>query len=194
MGRELIHLATSAFTAAGWPESFYPATAEASGISQFLRDAVRSPSKSTARFITRSSASTVRGWHAKTTARIHFRGESAAGDHARKSAARLPAGAKAIPEHDGPAGRKAGAAAVPVRLFNKKAFPDLDAFLARLVPFLKTLPSGYRFALEIRNKNWLSRSWPMCSASEALRWRSLIRHGCRDRRSGSSGSIPLPPI
>jgi len=44
--------------------------------------------------------------------------------------------------------------------FNKKAFPDLEAFLARLVPFLKTLPSGYRFALEIRNKNWLSPKLP----------------------------------
>jgi len=40
--------------------------------------------------------------------------------------------------------------------FNKKAFPDLDTFLARLVPLLKTLPSRYRFAVEIRNKNWLS--------------------------------------
>ena len=53
----------------------------------------------------------------EASAGIHFRDESAASDHARKGAARLPAGAKAIPEHDGPAGREAGAAAVPVQLF-----------------------------------------------------------------------------
>ena len=28
-------------------------------------------------------------------------------------------------------------------------------FLLRLVPFLKTIPAGYRFVVEIRNKNWL---------------------------------------
>jgi uncharacterized protein YecE (DUF72 family) len=39
--------------------------------------------------------------------------------------------------------------------FNKKAFASVDDFLARLVPFLAKLPKGYRFAVEIRNKNWL---------------------------------------
>lgn len=39
--------------------------------------------------------------------------------------------------------------------FNKKAFPDVKEFLARLGPFLKKLPKGYRFVVEIRNKNWL---------------------------------------
>ena len=29
------------------------------------------------------------------------------------------------------------------------------SFLARLKPFLKKLPSGYKFAVEIRNKYWL---------------------------------------
>jgi uncharacterized protein YecE (DUF72 family) len=39
--------------------------------------------------------------------------------------------------------------------FNKSAFAGVSDFLARLLPFLKTLPKGYKFALEIRNKNWL---------------------------------------
>jgi uncharacterized protein YecE (DUF72 family) len=39
--------------------------------------------------------------------------------------------------------------------FNKAAFSGAKEFLARLVPFLKKLPSGYRFAVEVRNKNWL---------------------------------------
>jgi uncharacterized protein YecE (DUF72 family) len=52
-------------------------------------------------------------------------------------------------------GEKLGPLLFQFGYFNKKAFPDLDAFLARLVSFLKTLPSSHRFALEIRNKNWL---------------------------------------
>ncbi len=40
--------------------------------------------------------------------------------------------------------------------FNKTAFKSGKEFLARLEPFLKKLPKGYRFALEIRNKQWLT--------------------------------------
>jgi len=39
--------------------------------------------------------------------------------------------------------------------FNKKSFQDVKDFLALLAPFLKKLPKGYRFSVEIRNKNWL---------------------------------------
>lgn len=39
--------------------------------------------------------------------------------------------------------------------FNKNAFTTQAEFLARLTAFLKRLPKGRSFALEIRNKNWL---------------------------------------
>jgi uncharacterized protein YecE (DUF72 family) len=39
--------------------------------------------------------------------------------------------------------------------FNQQAFPGVKEFLARLKPFLKKLPKDHRFAVEIRNKNWL---------------------------------------
>jgi uncharacterized protein YecE (DUF72 family) len=40
--------------------------------------------------------------------------------------------------------------------FNKTAFKSGKEFLARLEQFLKKLPKGYRFAAEIRNKQWLT--------------------------------------
>jgi len=43
--------------------------------------------------------------------------------------------------------------------FNKQAFPRPEDFLARLEPFLEKLPTGYAFALETRNKNWLSEKF-----------------------------------
>lgn len=39
--------------------------------------------------------------------------------------------------------------------FNRQAFASRDAFLERLVPFLDLLPSDLRFAVEVRNKNWV---------------------------------------
>jgi uncharacterized protein YecE (DUF72 family) len=39
--------------------------------------------------------------------------------------------------------------------FNKSKFKSGAEFLALLKPFFKKLPKGYRFAVEIRNKNWL---------------------------------------
>jgi len=39
--------------------------------------------------------------------------------------------------------------------FNKKAFARPEDFLARLIPFLDELPSGFRYALEVRNKYWV---------------------------------------
>jgi hypothetical protein len=41
------------------------------------------------------------------------------------------------------------------RKFDKTTFRSLDDFLGRLVPFLKRLPQGHKFAVESRNKDWL---------------------------------------
>lgn len=40
--------------------------------------------------------------------------------------------------------------------FNRAAFPSRDHFDKLLRPFLKGLPRDFQFALEIRNKNWIS--------------------------------------
>ncbi len=40
--------------------------------------------------------------------------------------------------------------------FNKQTFPTLADFLAVLDPFLEALPEGFRYAIEIRNENYLT--------------------------------------
>jgi uncharacterized protein YecE (DUF72 family) len=52
-------------------------------------------------------------------------------------------------------GDKLGPVLLQFGYFNKKAFLGVSDFLARLRPFLKKLPKDHRFAVEIRNKNWL---------------------------------------
>ncbi|MBI4867393.1 MAG: DUF72 domain-containing protein [Candidatus Wallbacteria bacterium] len=39
--------------------------------------------------------------------------------------------------------------------FKKADMPDSAPFLERLRPFLATLPAGFRYALELRNKGWV---------------------------------------
>jgi len=65
-------------------------------------------------------------------------------------------------------GDKLGPLLLQFGYFNKKAFLGVNDFLARLKPFLKKLPKGHKFAVEIRNKNWLVPQFV-----EALRERNI---------------------
>jgi uncharacterized protein YecE (DUF72 family) len=40
--------------------------------------------------------------------------------------------------------------------FSKKAFASPEDFLVRLIPFLESLPLGFKYALEVRNKYWVN--------------------------------------
>jgi len=52
-------------------------------------------------------------------------------------------------------GEKLGPLLFQFGKFDKTMFRSLDDFLGRLVPFLKRLPKEHKFAVEIRNKDWL---------------------------------------
>lgn len=52
-------------------------------------------------------------------------------------------------------GSKLGVLLLQFPYFNKRLFPSSDN-LPRLNGFLKKLPSGFKFALEIHNKTWLT--------------------------------------
>ena len=52
-------------------------------------------------------------------------------------------------------GEKLGPLLFQFPYFNKNAFSSPDPFFDRLAGFLASLPEGYRFAVEIRNKHWL---------------------------------------
>ena len=52
-------------------------------------------------------------------------------------------------------GTKLGPIVLQFPFFSKSAFQDRHEFLDRLVPFLTKLPNSYKFAIEIRNRQWL---------------------------------------
>lgn len=149
-----IRLGTSAFTAAGWETAFYPAGMKPADYLSFYAtkyDAVELDNT----FYRTPAISTVKGWYAKTPPGFLF-------------AAKVPqiiTHEKALVDCDEDfhlflkamdcLGEKLGPLLLQFGYFNKGAFAGVNEFLARLVPFLKKIPKGYRFAVEIRNKNWL---------------------------------------
>ena len=65
-------------------------------------------------------------------------------------------------------GDKLGPLLLQFPYFNKNAFASREQFDRLLRPFLDGLPKGFRFSVEIRNKNWIS--WDFL---ELLRERSV---------------------
>jgi uncharacterized protein YecE (DUF72 family) len=54
-----------------------------------------------------------------------------------------------------PYGKRVGPLIFEFGTFNKATFPTRTHFMARLDPFLKALPEGFRYAVEIRNQEYL---------------------------------------
>ena len=149
-----LRLGTSAFTAAGWPGTFYPADMKpADYLSFYARhfDTVEVDST----YYRIPTLAMTRGWAAKTPKNFVFALKMTSTITHEKVLVdcedefkRFLAAADAL-------GEKLGPLLFQFPYFNKKAFATVDEFLARLAPFLKKLPKGYRFAVETRNKNWL---------------------------------------
>jgi len=151
-------IGTSAFTAAGWPGTFYPEGMKPADYLTYYAtkfDTVEIDST----FYRTPSKSVVQGWADKTPKDFLI-------------AAKVPqeiTHEKCLTDCDKEfgifmdtmalLGDKLGPLLLQFPYFNKEAFKTGDEFTARLKPFLKTLPKGHRFAIEIRNKNWLSAAF-----------------------------------
>jgi uncharacterized protein YecE (DUF72 family) len=149
-----LRIGTSAFTAAGWPGTFYPRGLPEREYLTFYAtkfDAVEVDST----FYRTPALTTVKGWYSKTPKGFLF-------------AAKIPQRIthdKMLADFDeemieflkvmDALGEKLGPLLFQFGYFNRKAFVGVNDFLARLVPFLKKLPRDQKFAVEIRNKSWL---------------------------------------
>jgi uncharacterized protein YecE (DUF72 family) len=149
-----IRIGTSAFTAAGWPGIFYPdGMKPAEYLSYYATkfDTVEVDST----FYRTPSMATVQGWRDKTPSGFVF-------------AAKVPqviTHEKVLVDCDEEfnqfvrtidlLGEKLGPLLFQFGYFNKNGFIGVNDFLARLVPFLKKLPTDHKFVVEIRNKSWL---------------------------------------
>jgi uncharacterized protein YecE (DUF72 family) len=148
-------IGTSAFTAAGWPGSFYPADLKPADFLTYYAtkfDTVEIDST----FYRTPSRSTVSGWAAKTPKNFLIAAkvpQAITHEKCLEDCEKDLAEFLSTMDLLGPG--KLGPLLFQFPYFNKDAFKSGDEFLARLKPFLKKLPKGYQFAIEIRNKNWL---------------------------------------
>jgi uncharacterized protein YecE (DUF72 family) len=157
-GAAEIYLGTSSFTAAGWEGSFYPAGMKPAEYLTFYAtkfDTVEVDST----FYRTPSAATVNGWERKTPGNFVF-------------AVKVPqtiTHEKILVDCEGEfrefvstmelLGPKLGPMVLQFPYFNRSVFTAGAQFLARLKPFLEKLPAGHKFAVEIRNKNWLDAAF-----------------------------------
>jgi uncharacterized protein YecE (DUF72 family) len=149
-----IHIGTSAFTATGWEGSFYPAGMKSADYLTYYAtkfDTVEVDST----FYRTPSASTVRGWYEKTPKGFIFAAKVPQVITHEKVLKDCETDFKAFLNAMDNLGEKLGPLLLQFGYFNKKAFIGVNDFLARLVPFMKKFPKGRKFAVEIRNKNWL---------------------------------------
>jgi len=147
-------IGTSAFTAAGWPGTFYPeGLPEREYLTYYATKFNTVEMDST--FYRTPSESTVKGWDAKTPPGFLFAAKVPQIVTHEKVLVDCEAEFKQFVDVMDNLGSKLGPLLLQFGYFNKKAFVGVNDFLARLRPFLKKLPRDHNFAVEIRNKNWL---------------------------------------
>jgi len=148
------YIGTSAFTANGWPGTFYPAgLPEREYLTYYATKFNAVEVDST--FYRAPSKATVQGWAKKTPDGFIIAAKVPQVITHEKVLVDCEAEFTEFVETMDLLGDKLGPLLLQFGYFNKKDFAGVNDFLARLRPFLKKLPNGHRFAVEIRNKAWL---------------------------------------
>lgn len=151
-----IRMGTSSFTAAGWESAFYPAgLRQADRLSYYATKYNTVEIDST--FYGTPALKTVQGWAARTPPGFLFAAKVPQVITHEKVLVNCEAEfAEFLRVMDG-FGDKLGPLLFQFGYFNDRTFRTQNDFIAVLQPFLKKLPTGYRFALEIRNKAWMDQ-------------------------------------
>ncbi len=149
-----LFLGTSAFTAAGWQGTFYPPGMKAADYLKFYSNQFQTVEVDSTFYGTPSPA-TVKAWYEKTPADFIFAAKAPQVITHEKVLADCDAEWKDFLSTMEILGEKLGPLLLQFGHFSTNAFKSVEEFLTRLRPFLKKLSKSHRFAVEIRNKNWL---------------------------------------
>jgi uncharacterized protein YecE (DUF72 family) len=147
-------LGTSAFTADGWEGAFYPAGMRPADYLTFYATQFQTVEVDST-FYRTPPAEMVKRWYEKTPPEFVF----------AVKVPRVITHEKVLVDCDADwnhflatmeiLGEKLGPILFQFGYFNQSVFRNAEEFLARLTHFLKELPKGRRFAVEIRNRSWL---------------------------------------
>lgn len=149
-----IHLGTSSFTAPGWEGSFYPRGLKSSDYLAYYAGCFNSVEVDST-FYACPSAKTVSGWFSKTPEKFIFSVKVPQTITHERVLVDCDAEWKEFLQTMGILRQKLGPIVLQFPYFSRSVFREREAFVQRLVPFLKKLPKDHRFAIELRNKEWL---------------------------------------
>jgi uncharacterized protein YecE (DUF72 family) len=147
-------LGTSAFTAAGWPGTFYPEGMRSSNYLKYYATKFKTVEIDSSYYGT-PSVSTVTGWYEKTPRDFIFAAKVPQIITHEKVLVDCDAELEQFLDTMSILGEKRGPIVFQFPFFDRWKFPKQADFLAVLGPFLKKLPPDAKFAIEIRNKAWL---------------------------------------
>ncbi|HEY0705067.1 MAG TPA: DUF72 domain-containing protein [Candidatus Acidoferrales bacterium] len=153
--KSLVLLGASSFTAPGWAGSFYPAGLKPRDYLSYYAtrfDTLEIDST----FYACPSRSTVQGWYDRTPPDFIFAAKVPREITHDRVLLDCDAACREFVSTMEVLGEKLGPLLLQFEYFNQSVIRDDEEFLQRLVPFLKKLPAGREFAVEIRNKAWLT--------------------------------------
>lgn len=142
------------FTAEGWEKSFYPPGLKKNEYLGFYAEEFKSVEVD-ATFYRIPSEKTVRGWFAQTPENFTFACKVPQTITHEKCLIDCDGELRAFVNAMSVLQHKLGPMLFQFPYFSKKVFPKPAEFLQRLRGFLPTLPEGFRFAVEVRNKAWV---------------------------------------
>jgi uncharacterized protein YecE (DUF72 family) len=149
-----ILLGTSSFTATGWQGSFYPKGLRPTDYLSYYAQYFGTVEIDSTFYAT-PNVNVVRSWNTKTPTGFLFAAKVPQEITHEKVLKDCDEEFKTFLTTMETLGEKLGPLLFQFGKFDKYAFKSLDDFLARLVPFLKKLPKEHKFAVEIRNRDWL---------------------------------------
>ncbi len=151
----LLHLGTSSFTPAGWETSFYPRGMNSRDYLSFYATQFDTL-EIDATFYAIPALSTVKNWYARTPSQFLFALKCPQEiTHERVLVDVDPVFTEFLRAVE-PLNEKLGVILLQFPYFGRNAFTSGSEFLDRLRTFLQKLPAQPRFAVEIRNKSWLT--------------------------------------
>lgn len=150
----LLQLGTSSFTARGWEKSFYPAGLKSGDYLSYYAtrfDALEID----ATFYRTPAVSTVKNWDARTPENFLFALKAPQEITHQRVLADADSAMKEFLHATEPLGKKLAVVLLQFPYFSRNTFAGPTEFLNRLKPFLEGLPGEPRFAVELRNNQWL---------------------------------------
>jgi uncharacterized protein YecE (DUF72 family) len=162
-----LYVGTVSWSKQDWVGSFYPANLKPPQFLEAYTRAFRTV-EIDATFYSIPQRSTVSGWRDRTPDGFVFAAKIPRVITHQKTLSNCQKELSSFLKTMEILGDKLGPLLFQFPYFNKNAFASREQFDKLLRPFLDSLPKGFRFSVEIRNKNWLS--WDFL---ELLRERSV---------------------